>query len=255
MGHRKEMVPMSFLTQLWRSGAAAKATLMAGAAGAALAGFVLLHGVAAPTIAVAKPVALAAPAVDASATGLQTAVLSGGCFWGIQGVFEHVKGVKEVVAGYAGGQAATAHYEIVSTGTTGHAESVKITFDPAEISYGEILRIFFSVATDPTQVGGQYPDEGSQYRSEIWAMDAEQAKVANAYIAQLNASHAFAQPIATRVDPYQGFFAAEGYHQNYLVHHPDQPYIATYDLPKVAALKAAFPQAWRPAPVLTVASR
>ena len=248
---------MALFTKLWRSGGAAKATLMAGAAGAALAGAVLLRGLAAPTPALAAPAAaVAAPAVDSPAGGgLQTAVLSGGCFWGMQGVFEHVKGVKQVVAGYAGGQAATAHYELVSTGTTGHAESIKITFDPAEISYGQILRIFFSVATDPTQVGGQYPDEGPQYRSEIWAMDAGQAKVASAYIAQLNAAHAFRRPIATRVDPYQGFFAAEGYHQDYLVHHPDQPYIAAYDLPKVAALKAAFPTVWRPAPVLTVASR
>jgi peptide-methionine (S)-S-oxide reductase len=249
---------MALFSQFRRSAAAARTTLMAGAGAAALAGFVLLRGVAGPTVAeAAAPVVVPAPAVDAPATPgeTQTAVLSGGCFWGMQGVFEHVKGVKQVVAGYAGGNAMTAHYEVVSTGTTGHAESIKIVFDPAEISYGQILRIFFSVATDPTQVGGQYPDVGSQYRSEIWAMNPAQAKVAGAYIAQLNAAHAFRQPIATRVDAYTGFFPAEGYHQDYLVHHPDAPYIATYDLPKVAALKAAFPTAWRPAPVLTVASR
>ncbi|HEY2709024.1 MAG TPA: peptide-methionine (S)-S-oxide reductase MsrA [Caulobacteraceae bacterium] len=246
---------MALLSNLWRAVAKSPTPLMAGVASAALAGFVVLHGVAAPTIAAAA-VAVPAAAVDAPATGgTQTAVLSGGCFWGIQGVFEHVKGVKQVLAGYAGGKAATAQYETVSTGTTGHAESVKIVFDPAEITYGQILRIFFSVATDPTQVGGQFPDEGPQYRSEIWAMDAGQANVANRYIAQLNAAHAFHKPIATRVDPYVGFFPAESYHQDYLVHNPYAPYIATYDMPKVAALKATFPTDWRPAPVLALASR
>jgi len=197
-----------------------------------------------------------APAYDAPAgPGLATAVLSGGCFWGMQGVFEHVKGVREVVAGYAGGAAASAHYELVSTGVTGHAESIEIRFDPREVSYGEILRIFFSVASDPTQVGGQYPDEGSQYRSEIWAIDAGQRATARRYIAQLSASHAFARPIATRIDPFGGFYRAESYHQDYLVHHPDAPYIATYDAPRLKALKALFPDAWRGAPVLTLAAR
>jgi peptide-methionine (S)-S-oxide reductase len=201
----------------------------------------------------AAPSRLPAPAYDAPAGDV--AVLSGGCFWGMQGVFQHVKGVKQVLAGYAGGQAATANYELVSTGTTGHAESIKVSFDPAQVSYAQILQIYFSVATDPTQVGGQFPDEGAQYRGEIWYQNAAQKQVAERYIAQLAAAKAFHHPITTRVDAYSGFFPAEGYHQDYLVHHPGAPYIATYDMPKVDALKKYFPTAWRPAPVLTLASR
>jgi peptide-methionine (S)-S-oxide reductase len=155
-----------------------------------------------------------------------------------------------VFAGYAGGAAQTASYDLVSTGGTGHAESVRVTFDPSQISYGEILRIFFSVATDPTQTGGQFPDVGSQYRTEVWYMNDAQRDVARAYIAQLNAAHAFRRPIATRVDAYNGFYSAETYHQDYLENHPEQPYIATYDLPKVQALKALFPEDYRPAAVL-----
>ncbi len=224
--------------------------LVAGLVGAAVAGVALTQGASSQA---APPAALPKPAVDiAAAPGLQTAVLSGGCFWGMQGVFEHVRGVKQVLAGYAGGAGATANYELVSTGTTGHAESVKIVFDPAQISYGEILRIFFSVATDPTQVGGQFPDEGSQYRSEIFYMDDAQRNVAQRYIAQLDAAKAFRRPIATRVDPYRGFFRAETYHQDYLVRHPEQPYIAAYDLPKVAALKALLPADYRATPVLAL---
>jgi peptide-methionine (S)-S-oxide reductase len=247
---------MALLSKIVRAGARIRLTLMAGAASAALAGLVLLHGVAAPSAAEAAPMAVPIAAYDTPPGGpTETAVLSGGCFWGMQGVFEHVKGVRQVLAGYAGGQAMTAHYELVSTGATGHAESIKVVFDPAEVSYGQILRIFFSVATDPTQVGGQYPDQGSQYRSEIWYASAAQRAVAERYIAQLNAAHAFTAPIATRVDPLSGFFPAEGYHQDYLVHHPDSPYIATYDLPKVAALRRVFPQSYVAAPVLTVATR
>jgi peptide-methionine (S)-S-oxide reductase len=248
---------MALVPKLPRSGDAIRLTLMAGVASAALAGFVFVHGVAAPSLAeAASPAAVPAAAFDAPAAGhTETAVLSGGCFWGIQGVFEHVKGVKQVVAGYAGGNSAMAHYELVSTGTTGHAESVKVTFDPTQVSYGQILRIFFSVATDPTQVGGQYPDEGTQYRSEVWYTSEAQKAVAERYIAQLDAAHAFRSRITTRVDPLPAFFDAEGYHQDYLVHHPDSPYIATYDLPKVAALKRVFPLSYVPAPVLTVASR
>jgi len=242
--------------KLSRIGGAIRSTLMAGVAVAALAGFVFVRGQVGPSAAEAAPMAVPVAAYDAPAAGTsETAVLSGGCFWGLQGVFEHVKGVKQVLAGYAGGMAATAQYELVSTGTTGHAESIKVVFDPAQVSYGQILRIFFSVATDPTQVGGQYPDEGSQYRSEIWFTSEAQKTVAARYIDQLNAAHAFKQPIATRVDPLAGFFPAEGYHQDYLVHHPDSPYIATYDLPKVAALKRVFPLSYVSAPVLTVASR
>jgi peptide-methionine (S)-S-oxide reductase len=194
-----------------------------------------------------------APAFDipaASAAG--TAVLSGGCFWGMQGVFEHVRGVRQVLAGYDGGKKATAQYELVSTGTTGHAESIHIVFDPKQISYGEILRIFFSVATDPTQVNRQSPDEGTQYRSEIFYANPAQRQVAERYIAQLNAARVFHAPIATRVDPDSGFFRAEGYHQDYLVRHPDAPYIATFDLPKVADLKATFPQRYAAKPVLAL---
>jgi peptide-methionine (S)-S-oxide reductase len=187
---------------------------------------------------------LPAPQVDAApgAPGkMETAVLSGGCFWGVQGVFEHVKGVKKVWSGYSGGPGAAANYELVSTGTTGHAESVQITFDPSVISYGEILRIFFTVATDPTQLNEQFPDQGPQYRGEVFYANPDQKKVAEAYIHQLNAAHVFKRPIATRVDPLKGFFKAEDYHQDYLVRHPAQPYIATYDIPKVAELKATFP--------------
>jgi peptide-methionine (S)-S-oxide reductase len=194
-----------------------------------------------------------APALDtpaASAAG--TAVLSGGCFWGMQGVFAHVRGVKQVLAGYAGGKKETAEYEIVGTGTTGHAESIQIVFDPRQISYGEILRIYFSVATDPTQVNRQFPDEGPQYRSEIFYANPAQRQVAERYIAQLNAAKVFHAPIATRVDPDSGFFRAEGYHQNYLIRHPEAPYIATYDLPKVADLKALFPDRYSPRPVLAL---
>jgi peptide-methionine (S)-S-oxide reductase len=231
-------------------------TLTAGAAGAALAGYALFRGLTAPSPAEAAPMAVPAAAYDApSGAATETAVLSGGCFWGMQGVFEHVKGVKQVLAGYAGGQAATAHYEMVSTGATGHAESIKVVFDPSQVTYGQILRIFFSVATDPTQVDGQYPDEGSQYRSEIWYATPAQKEIAARYIAQLDAARVFRRPIATRVDPLGGFFQAEGYHQDYLVHHPDSVYIATYDLPKVAALKRVFPASYVATPVLTIASR
>ena len=195
-------------------------------------------------------VRLPAPAMDAPATsGLQTVVLAGGCFWGVQGVFEHVRGVKQVLAGYAGGKQATANYETVSTGTTGHAESVRITFDPRQITYGGILRIFFSVATDPTQVNRQFPDSGHQYRSEIFYANASQKLVADRYIAQLNRAKAFNRPIATLVGPDTGFFRAEAHHQDYLVRHPDAPYIATFDAPKVAALKTLFPADYRATPV------
>ena len=193
---------------------------------------------------------LPSPAYDPPAQGLQTAVLSGGCFWGVQGVFEHVKGVKRVWAGYDGGKRTTASYELVSTGTTGHAESVQIQFDPTQISYGQILRIFFSVATDPTQVNRQFPDVGTQYRSEIFYTNEGQKAIATRYIAQLNAARVLPAPIATRVDPDSGFFQAEDHHQDYLVHHPSQPYIAIYDMPKLDQLKAQFPAAWRPGPVL-----
>ncbi|THD60425.1 peptide-methionine (S)-S-oxide reductase MsrA [Phenylobacterium sp.] len=188
--------------------------------------------------------ALPAPKIDVALTAAgktETAVLSGGCFWGVQGVFEHVKGVKKVYSGYSGGPGSMAQYERVSTGMTGHAESVEITFDPQQISYGEILRIFFTVATDPTQLNMQFPDEGTQYRNEIFYATPDQKRVAEAYIQQLNDAHVFRKPIVTRVDPLKGFFKAEDYHQDYLTRHPEQPYIATYDIPKVAMLRQVFP--------------
>lgn len=210
----------------------------------------LLGGCLAPAAGAAT--ALPAPAYDPPGKGLETAVLSGGCFWGVQGVFEHVRGVRKVWAGYAGGARATASYDLVSTGTTGHAESVEIVYDPAQVTFGQILRIFFSVATDPTQVNRQFPDEGPQYRSEIFYQTLNQKAVAERYIAQLERAHAFARPIATRVDPGAGFFRAEDYHQDYLVHHPAQAYIAIYDLPKLARLKALFPSSWRARPNLAL---
>jgi len=197
--------------------------------------------------------ALPAPKINAAlpaAGKMETAVLSGGCFWGIQGVFEHVKGVQKVYSGYSGGPGAMAQYELVSTGRTGHAESVQIVFDPRQISYGEVLQIFFTVATDPTQVNMQFPDEGPQYRGEIFYANADQKKVAEAYIQQLNDAHVFRKPIATRVDPLKGFFKAEDYHQDYLTLHPDQPYIATYDIPKVAMLRQVFPDRYVAKPTL-----
>jgi peptide-methionine (S)-S-oxide reductase len=181
---------------------------------------------------------------------LQTAVLAGGCFWGTQGVFEHVKGVRQVLAGYAGGKAATASYETVSTGTTGHAESIRIIFDPAEVSYGQILRVFFSVAHDPTLLNRQGPDEGTQYRSEIFFADPAQQKIAQDYIAQLQQAQVFKRPVVTRVDPLQGFYPAEGYHQDYLFRNPHQPYIVYNDLPKIDNLKKVFPDIYRDKPVL-----
>jgi peptide-methionine (S)-S-oxide reductase len=191
------------------------------------------------------------PAVDVPATDApQVAVLSGGCFWGVQGVFEHVHGVSKVLAGYAGGDAATANYETVSEGETGHAESVQVVFDPKQISYGRILQIFFSVALDPTQVNRQGPDEGTQYRSEVFAANAEQAKAAAAYIAQLDKMRVFGKPIATRVDPLKGFYPAEAYHQDYLERHPEQPYIAYNDIPKVENLRRLFPDTYLDKPVL-----
>jgi len=179
----------------------------------------------------------------------ETAVLSGGCFWGLQGVYEHVKGVTKVYAGYSGGAAATAAYEIVSTGETGHAESVQVTFNPNVISYGQILQIYFSVATDPTELNYQGPDTGTQYRGEIWYSSPAQKQIATAYISQLTAAHTFSQPIVTRVDPLKGFYEAETYHQDFLVLHPDYPYIAVNDIPKVENLQRLFPTLYRATPV------
>ncbi len=184
------------------------------------------------------------PAVDlplARTSGAQTAVLAGGCFWGVDGVFEHVKGVTRVVSGYAGGKAGTASYEEVSSGRTGHAESVQISYDPARISYGQLLKVYFSVAHDPTELNRQGPDTGSQYRSAIFYANADQKRVADDYIAQLQAAGVFARPIVTEVAPLKGFYDAEAYHQHYLDLHPNQPYIVINDLPKIANLKRQLP--------------
>jgi peptide-methionine (S)-S-oxide reductase len=181
---------------------------------------------------------------------MEVAVLAGGCFWGQQGVFEHVKGVTKVVAGYAGGDKKTARYGLVSTSTTGHAESVQITFDPKQVSFGQLLRIYFSVAHDPTELNRQGPDTGTQYRSEIFATSPDQEATAKAYIAQLDAAHIYPAPIATRIEPLKGFYAAEDYHQDYLVHNPDSTYIQVNDLPKIAALERVWPQYFRQKPVL-----
>ncbi len=221
------------------------ATLMAGAAALALAAGAFSMRPALADAAFPTP----APAYNPpDAANSETATLSGGCFWGLQGVYEHVKGVTKVYAGYAGGAASTAIYEVVSTGTTGHAESVQITFNPKIISYGQILQIYFSVATDPTELNYQGPDTGTQYRGEIWTASPEQQKIATAYIAQLTAAHVYSQPIVTRIDPYRGFYQAEGYHQDFLVLHPDYPYIAINDIPKVENLAKFFPTLYQATP-------
>ena len=188
------------------------------------------------------------PAVDAplaSSKGEQTAVLAGGCFWGVEAVFEHVKGVSDVRSGYSGGSSETAQYEKVGTGETGHAESVKITYDPAQISYGQLLKVFFSVAHDPTELNRQGPDTGTQYRSAIFYANDEQKRIAQAYIEQLNHAKVFERPIVTEVAALKSFNEAEDYHQNYLVNHPDEPYIVINDMPKVENLKKQLPSLYK----------
>jgi len=194
--------------------------------------------------ATASATAVPDPAVDAplaSAKGEQTAVLSGGCFWGVEAVFEHVKGVTDVRSGYSGGVAATAQYETVSSGDTGHAESVRITYDPSQISYGQLLKVFFSVAHDPTELNRQGPDTGTQYRSAIFYANDEQKGIAQAYIKQLDRAKVFARPIVTQVTLLQSFNEAEAYHQDYLAHHPDEPYIVINDQPKIENLRKQLP--------------
>jgi peptide-methionine (S)-S-oxide reductase len=189
--------------------------------------------------------ALPNPIIDAplaSTKGEQTAVVAGGCFWGVEAVFEHVKGVISVSAGYSGGSANTAHYEMVSEGNTGHAESVQIKYDPSQISYGQLLKVYFAVAHDPTELNRQGPDTGTQYRSAIFYGTEEQKKIAQAYIAQLNKARVFQRPIVTQVVALKAFYEAEGYHQDYALHHPDEPYIAINDLPKVAELRKQLPE-------------
>jgi len=201
-----------------------------------------------PASATSDVVKLPAPAVDTmnTAQGDETAVLAGGCFWGIEAVFEHIKGVRKVVAGYSGGNAATASYDQVSDGDTGHAESVRIQFDPKQVSYGTLLQVFFSVALDPTELNRQGPDSGTQYRSVVFYGSDEQKKIATGYIAQLTAAKAFPAPIVTQVVPLKAFYPAEAYHQHYFSEHPDNPYIVINDAPKVAHLKQLFPALYQP---------
>jgi len=185
----------------------------------------------------------------------QTAVLAGGCFWGVQGVYQHVRGVRKVLSGYAGGTKATADYETVSRGTTGHAESVEIVFDPKELSYGEVLQVYFSVVHDPTQLNRQGPDTGTQYRSNIFYADESQKSIAQAYIAQLAKTRVFDREIVTRVDPLKGFYPAEDYHQDFLINNPTYPYIVYHDLPKIENLKKVFPGRYQEQPVLAKGAR
>jgi peptide-methionine (S)-S-oxide reductase len=207
---------------------------------------------AAPLARAAESAVIIPPPAESApqAQGLQRIVLAGGCFWGVQGVFQHVKGVMSAVSGYAGGSPDKANYSAVSTGRTGHAESVEVTFDPQVVSYAQILQVFFSVAHDPTQLDRQGPDVGSQYRSEIFTQDDAQATFAKSYIAQLDKAGVFRQKIVTKIEPLKTFSAAEDYHQDYLVHHPYQPYIVFNDLPKIDNLKRLFPDLYRATPKL-----
>ena len=199
-----------------------------------------------------EPRLVPAPKIDAAAADVETAVavFAGGCFWGVQGVYQHTRGVISAVSGYTGGEKQTADYDRVGTGTTGHAESVQVTFDPRQISYGQLLQIFFSVAHDPTQLNRQGPDAGPQYRSAIFPVNEEQANVAKAYIAQLDRAGVYPYPIVTTIEPGRTFYPAEKYHQDYMTRHPRDPYIMVNDLPKVADLERLFPDRYRSAPVL-----
>ncbi len=199
-----------------------------------------------PSVAADAVVKAPAPALIEPVSGhRETAIFAGGCFWGVQGVYAHVKGVIGTTSGYTGGKASTAEYEQVETGTTGHAESVKIVFDPAQVNYADLLRIYFSVVTDPTLLNRQGPDTGPQYRSAIFPQSPAQEKVARAYIAQLSAAHVYGQPIVTTIEHAPGFFAAEGYHQDFMARNPSYPYIVINDRPKVDALKRIFPMSWK----------
>jgi peptide-methionine (S)-S-oxide reductase len=198
-----------------------------------------------------EPVVIPAPAQNIAGTGdTATAIFAGGCFWGVQGVFQHTEGVLRAVSGYSGGAAETATYELTSSGTTGHAETVEITYDPSVITYGELLQIYFSVAHNPTQLNYQGPDHGTQYRSTIFPVTDEQAEVAEAYIAQLNEAGAYPAPIATTIEPFEAFYPAEQYHQDFLTLNPTWPYIVVHDLPKIDALEEIFPDHFREEPVL-----
>jgi peptide-methionine (S)-S-oxide reductase len=225
--------------------------LLAGATVLGLA-FTFVYGTASAENAVHAPAAIVTLPNKAHS---ETAVFAGGCFWGVQGVFQHVKGVQNAVSGYAGGTAATAAYEQVGRGNTGHAESVEVTYDPAQVSYGALLQVFFSVAHDPTQMNRQGPDVGPQYRSALFPLNAAQKRVAQAYIAQLEAAHVYRKPIATRIEDGQGFFPAEAYHQDFLAENPRHPYIVFNDLPKLENLRRIFPERYRGDPVLVKRAR
>jgi peptide-methionine (S)-S-oxide reductase len=233
----------------FKRGAAFPAVILVGLLAAA--GFVVTRS----TAEEARPTPL--PAVDEQANGRtsEVAVIAGGCFWGVQGVFQHVAGVTNAVSGYAGGDKATAHYEMTSNGDTGHAESVQITYDPRKISYGRILQVYFSVAHDPTELNRQGPDEGTQYRSAIFPLNDDQTRVAKAYIAQLDSAHVFGAPIVTTIEPGKTFYRAEDYHQDFLAKNPGYPYIVFNDLPKIANLKRLFPALYKADPVLVSAAR
>lgn len=212
---------------------------------------VAFMAIALPAQAAEDPVKIPSPLIDQpkDLTGLQKAIFAGGCFWGVQGVFEHVQGVKKVYSGYAGGERNTARYEMVGSGKTGHAESVEVTYDPSQISYGKLLQVFFSVAHDPTQLNRQGPDSGTQYRSAIFYSDETQQSIARAYIEQLDKSKAFPKKIVTQVDSLKGFYKAEDYHQDFLIHNPRYPYIVHNDLPKIDNLKSVFPDIYKAVPV------
>jgi peptide-methionine (S)-S-oxide reductase len=225
--------------------------------GAAFPALILVGLLAAAGFAVTRSTAEEArvvppPALDEQAGDKtsEVAVIAGGCFWGVQGVFQHVAGVTNAISGYDGGEKATAHYEMTSSGNTGHAESVQITYDPRKITYGRILQVYFSVAHDPTELNRQGPDEGTQYRSAIFPLNDEQAQVAKAYIAQLGSAHVFGSPIVTTIEPGKTFYRAEDYHQDFLAKNPGYPYIVFNDLPKIANLKRLFPAMYRPEPAL-----
>jgi len=243
-------------TSAWARANAGRNVLLAPLVGALI--LIPLFSFTASWVQAAEPaVAIPAPTLDQAMPAggeLQTAVLAGGCFWGVQAVFQHTKGVTNAVSGYAGGQKETAHYEMVGSGRTGHAESVSVSFDPRQISYGKILQIYFSVAHNPTELDRQGPDFGTQYRSAIFYASDEQKRIAAAYIAELDKAHVFNAPIVTKLEPLSGFYPAEDYHQDFAVLHPTYPYIVFNDLPKVDNLKRLFATEYRDTPVTVMAS-
>lgn len=230
---------------------ASTAILVVTAAGGMIGGAALLRATRVEAAATQAVFRIPAPTFQVpEASKRKTAVFAGGCFWGVQGVFQHVRGVSSAVSGYAGGDRASARYAVVSRGGTGHAEAVQVTYDPRQVSYGQLLHVFFSVVADPTMLNAQGPDRGTQYRSALFPQSPGQRETAERYIAQLGRTDAWKRPIVTRVEPFKGFYPAEAYHQDYLTLHPDSGYIRRNDLPKVAALKATFPALYRSAPVL-----